>query len=126
MIEREAVGVHLGGDQAVERLDRGGRGALALVVAEHEDADVARVVVLDVGALELGGAAGPDPASGVDRVVVADVGPALVDVAPLDRVEAAGGVVVERAAEGAHPVVVDGEAADLAHAVRTRQDRALA
>ncbi len=116
-VDLDAVRVHVGRDEAVERaLGRGG-GALALVVAEHEDADVAGVVVLDVCALERLGAACPDTACGVNGVVVADVGPALVDVAGADVFEAAGGVVVGRACEGRHPVVVDGEAADVTHAV---------
>ena len=55
---------------------------LPIVIAHHEDAEIARILILDVGPLPSQLAALPDPAGRVDRVVVADVAPRAASQMP--------------------------------------------
>ncbi len=56
-------------------------------IPHDEDADVAGVVMLHMGAFPLQRTALPDVAGPVDREVVADVRPPLPDVRPSDQIE---------------------------------------
>ena len=90
---------------------------MAIEVAKTHDADVAGVVVFDMGALIDDGSSFPDAASPIDNVVVADVAEVSAEVGFAYAVETRLGVRNIGGPERIHAVVVNGDAVDAGHRI---------
>lgn len=109
--------LHRVGDHFVDRIERCLCWADFFVVAEDDDAEVARVVVFDMGTLKLERASLPDASFGIDREVIPDVGPPVVEVPATDEIHPTQRVGIRPRRHRHDCVVVDGDPTDVGHRV---------
>lgn len=116
----EPAGVHHVSDEGGDGGELVGGGSLAFEVAEDADAEIALVLIADVGSLIGEWSALPDAAGGVDEEVVADVAPVEAAVGASDGFEACLDGGASGVGEDAGADVVDGDASDGEHVVHQR------
>ena len=120
-VERHAVRPGLVSEERIECSRRLSSRSLDLEVAHDEHAEVARVVVPDVCALQVDRPAKPDTTLRVNDQVVADIRPAAVlDVRDADHLESLGGFLLRAYHGRGHPVVMHGDVLNADHRVGVR------
>ena len=116
--DRHSVSAHESGYMMIEggQLRVGRR--LQVEIAETHHADIAGVVVFDMGALVDDGSSFPDSTCAINDVVVADISPISAEVSLANQVEPGFRIGFIGLPERGHAVVVDGDAVNAGHGVK--------